>query len=278
MTSRSRAAWLRFSRRAATSASRRSSSRAASRRAPSERSIQAWAATRPAPEAPGSRLARPASRADDATCVASRSIVSPLRRWVSSRARSSRARSSARSRSERTRSRRNVKDGRSTNGLIVRSAEDLSGWTRVGASGRSLHRFPPVLAVGLDAQPRRELAPPHRRDGDRAQAGAPLEPATLEQPAGERGAQPAGQVRAALAPVDADARERPARGAQRADVYAPPGEVALASRRHRPAAIGGVEQLPAHECVADRDTQRTGQVVVTGACLAVQLGGRGLAQ
>jgi hypothetical protein len=74
---------------------------------------------------------RPDSRADAAIMVASRSMASPRTRWVSSRARSSRARSSVRSRSDRTRSRRNLKDGWSTNGLIVRSASDLSGWTPV---------------------------------------------------------------------------------------------------------------------------------------------------
>ena len=87
------------------------------------------------------------------------------------------------------------------------------------------------------------------------------------------------EMRPALAPVDAHARERPPcrRAARRRRC---PARRSRRSplRRHRPAAVGGIEQLARDQRVAHRDAERAGEVVVARARLAVQLGGRGLAQ
>ncbi len=104
-----------------------------------------------------------------------------------------------------------------------------------GARGR-----PP--AALLDAAPRRlrrcvgrkrdaerlgETALPRRGDGDGARAGPARDPVQREQPRAQRAAHRAGDVPAPLAPVEAGAAERAARGARPRHRHAELGQEAL---------------------------------------------------
>src|SRR3954470_8377890 len=97
---------------------------------------------------------------------------------------------------------------------------------------------PAAVAVGRDADPVGELRAAALGDGDRAHAGPALDPAALEEPGRDRGAERSGDVWPALAPVDAHARERPAARPQllHADPQLPEGP--HTARGHGPPAVG----------------------------------------
>ena len=122
------------------------------------------------------------------------------------------------------------------------------------------------LETELLAQPR---GPGGRHD--QRPAGAPAaDPAALEQRAEHRGAERAGEVRAALGPVHAGAGERPPAGGERAGVDAE----RLERRGIQQREALRRERAERHEALGDGDAEAAGEVVVTGAGRPV--GGRAI--
>src|SRR5947209_19036898 len=74
---------------------------------------------------------------------------------------------------------------------------------KTGFSGAPLRSNP------LQIEPLAQTKPPGLGDPDRPARRRPLNPSQLQQPGEERGAEGAGEVAAALAPVEAGAREGP---------------------------------------------------------------------
>jgi hypothetical protein len=112
-----------------------------------------------------------------------------------------------------------------------------------------------------------------RRHPYRAGAVQPIDPAELEGPRGERGAEFPGRVGTALAPVEARAEERAA-ARDRVEVDAEP-------RERLEARVGDV--LVGHDAalegrVQQRRPEPAGEVVVAGARLAESVGPSRLAQ
>jgi hypothetical protein len=92
------------------------------------------------------------------------------------------------------------------------------------------------------------------------------EPAEIQQPLQQRGAQRAGQVRGALGPVQAPSGEGAALAAQLGHVDPEPAERRLALRGHLVVAAGGRPQRPgAQQRVGQRHPDHAGEMVVAGA-------------
>ncbi len=91
--------------------------------------------------------------------------------------------------------------------------------------------------------------------------------------AADLGAGAAGQMRASLGPVEADARDRPLAFAEVGDVDAERAEPVGSGAGEGEAAVL-VEQALTRHRVRDRDSEPPGEVVVAGACTRERVGDR----
>src|SRR5436853_33311 len=99
-------------------------------------------------------------------------------------------------------------------------------------------------------------------DGQRARISAALDPAEVEEPGAQPGADGAGDMRAALAPVEAGAAERPLRSLADGKFHPKRPEKFGASRGYFAAIFGQHDVAVLGQRVGDPDAKPAGDVVV----------------
>src|SRR4029453_2963304 len=123
----------------------------------------------------------------------------------------------------------------------------------------------------IDAQLLREACASPRCHLDRPVGLSSLDPAELEEPVRERGAERPGDVEVPLAPVQAAADDRPPRPLDGRQVDAELLEPRAPLRAGLVAAVVPNERAVSLEGPGERDADPAREMVVTGARLAKQL-------
>ena len=118
-------------------------------------------------------------------------------------------------------------------------------------------------AVGL-----LDLGPADGRDGERAAVALARDPAQIEEPVRDRGADRACEMRAPLAPVDAGTAERAPAAARGGQVDSQFVEEHLARLGDDAAIVAELDVAMLLQRVGERDAKLASDVVVAHACLA----------